>query len=273
LQHLKNEESSSFSSPLRRFLISLGLQVLSFLRFVGELSFFSWKGFTQSFRRPFPFRETLAQCFVIGNKSLSIVSLIAIFTGMVIALQLAVGLGRFGLKMYIGQIVGLAIFRELSPVLTCLMLAARVGSGIAAELGSMVVTEQVLALEAMGASPVQKLVVPRVISCLVAAPFLTVISNLIGIFGAGLITCSEAGVTAHFFIDQIKHTVLLQDFFSGIFKALFFGYVIAITACYHGLKTQGGTEGVGLSTTKAVVHASIIIFISDFFLTKLFLFF
>src|SRR3989338_4029222 len=189
---------------------------------------------------------------------------------MVIALQLAVGLGRFGLKLYIGQIVGIAIFRELGPVLTSLMVAARVGSGIAAELGSMVVTEQVLAIEAMGDNPIQKLVVPRVAATLIATPLLTVVANVIGVTGSGFITCAEAGITPSFYIDQIRTTVLLEDFLSGIFKAVFFGFLIALIACYHGLSTTKGTEGVGKATTRAVVHASVLIFVFDFFLTKLF---
>lgn len=213
--------------------------------------------------------EFIRQLYFIGNKSFVIVGLISFFTGLVISLQLAVGLGRFGLKLYIGNIVGLAIFRELAPVLSSLMIAARVGSGITAEIGSMVVTEQVLAIEAMGADPIRKLVVPRLFATLIASPILTIMADLIGVFGGMLITIQEAGITPTYYIDQIKRSVLLEDFNSGVFKAICFGFIIAIISCYEGLNTYGGTEGVGKATTRAVVRASLLIFISDFILTKL----
>jgi len=217
--------------------------------------------------------ELMKQFIQIGNRSFSIVALIAFFTGLVFALQLAVGLGRFGLKLYVGTIVGLSIFRELGPVLTSIMIAARVGSGIAAELGSMVVTEQVLAIEAMGANPIQKLVVPRVIATTIAAPLLTVMANAIGVLGGMCIAVMEAGVTPRFYLDQVSNTLIIDDFTSGIIKSAFFGFFIAIISCYQGLHTKGGTEGVGRQTTRAVVYSCITIFVSDFFLTKIILYF
>ena len=267
-----NQIVPSLLTPLT-YLGSLGMHFIRFAEMVGGLITLSVKSTLCCFRYKPPLREIVRQFAMIGNRSFLIVFLISIFTGMVIALQLSVGLGRFGLKIYVGQIVGLAIFRELGPVLTCLMIAARVGSGIAAEMGSMVVTEQVLAIEAMGANPIHKLVVPRVIATLIAAPLLTTIADVVGVIGGMFITVAESGVTAQFYIDQITNTVLLRDYVSGIVKTLFFGYFIAIIACYQGLKTSGGTEGVGKATTKAVVYASIMIFVSDFFLTKLFLYF
>lgn len=243
------------------------------LTHLGGVTNLALKTFVGTFKYRFDWRELIRQFSLVGNRSFTIVGLIAIFTGMVIALQLSVGLGRYGLKLNVGQIVGLAIFRELGPVLTCLMIAARVGSGMAAELGSMVVTEQVLAIEAMGANPIQKLVVPRVMATIIACPLLTVIADLIGCFGGMIITVREAGVSVRFYIDQIKNTVLLEDFTSGIAKTLFFGFAIAIISCYEGLRTTGGTEGVGQATTRAVVYSSIVIFISDFFLTKLLVYF
>lgn len=213
------------------------------------------------------------QFFAIGNKSVTIVLLTAIFTGMVLALQFSVGLARFGLKIYAGSVVGLAITRELGPVLTSLMIAARVGSGITAELGSMVVTEQVMAIEAMGANPVQKLVVPRVIAAVIAAPLLTVIADFIGIIGGMIITVMEAGVSMRYYMDQTWRAIEFDDFSHGIAKTVVFGFLIAIIACYEGLNTRGGTEGVGRATTKTVVFASIAILIADFFLTKLFILF
>ncbi len=248
-------------------------KVTSFAMYVGGVTSLIFKLFPAVFRHKFDFWAFTQQMMAIGNKSISIVSLIAIFTGMVFALQFSVGLGRFGLKMYIGQIIGVAILRELGPVLTSLMIAARVGSGIAAEIGSMVVTEQVLAIEAMGANPVTKLVVPRVLACLIATPILTSISVILGILGGMVITMMEAGVSYRFYMDQIWRSMQMEDIFSGIGKTFVFGFFIAIIACYQGLNTSGGTEGVGQSTTKSVVYSSIFIFVADFFLTKFFLIF
>lgn len=219
------------------------------------------------------FKYVVRQVYDIGVKSLSLVNLIAIFTGMVLALQFVVGLRRFGLQLYAGQVVGIAITRELGPVLTALMVAARVGSGIAAELGSMKVSEQILAIKAMGGSPIAKLVVPRVLVTTLATPFLTIISIFIGILGGMFVTMNEAGVTSQFYLDQVKSTVQIYDFMSGVGKSVFFGFFIGAIACYKGIHTDGGTKGVGESTTQTVVICAIVIFISDFFLTKLFLVF
>ncbi len=250
-------------------LTSLNKTLVELIYHLGGITKLAINSFLGLFKYKFEFKETIRQFSMIGNRSLGIVLLIAIFTGMVIALQLSIGLGRYGLKQNVGQIVGIAIFRELGPVLTCIMVAARVGSASAAELGSMVVTEQVLAIEAMGAKPIQKLVIPRVLATTIACPLLTIIADLIGCFGGMIITVREAGVSHHFYIEQIKSTVIIEDFVSGVAKALFFGLFISIIACYEGLRTSGGTEGVGQSTTHAVVYSSVVIFISDFFLTKL----
>ena len=152
------------------------------------------------------------------------------------------------------------------------MIAARVGSSIAAELGSMVVTEQVLAIEAMGANPIQKLVVPRVLATTIATPLLTIMACLIGTLGGMVIMIKQAGITPQFYIDQVRNSLLMEDFTSGVVKALFFGFFIGIISCYQGLETSGGTEGVGAATTRAVVLSCITIFVSDFFLTKLILY-
>jgi len=245
--------------------------LFAFLEYIGGLAWLCYKTFVNLFRGRFDFSAFIYQLRAIGNRSFSLVALVAVFTGMVMALQLAVGLGRFGLKLYIGQVIGLAIVRELGPVLTCLMIASRVGSGIAAELGSMVVTEQVLAIEAMGANPIAKLVVPRVLACVIAAPLLSALAIFIGIIGGMLVTLTEAGVTWRFYIDQITTTLITEDYIQGIGKTFFFGLSVALIACYQGLQTTGGTEGVGKATTHAVVYSAVSIFVLDFFLTKLFL--
>jgi len=247
--------------------------IQSFLLTLGGVSSLGGQALLGIFRYRWDMAALVDQLAVIGSRSTLIVAVIAIFTGMVMALQLAVGLGRFGLKLYIGQVIGLAIVRELGPVLTCVMLAARVGAGIAAEIGSMVVTEQVLAIEAMGGNPIRKLVVPRVLACVIAAPLLAALANLIGVLGGMIIAVLEAGVTWRFYWDQVLNTLIMADYVQGICKTLFFGFFIAVIACHQGLSTRGGTEGVGHATTRAVVAGSLMIFISDFFLTKLFLLF
>ncbi len=253
------------------FFKRIGSYTILFLDYLGGLFQLGVQTLRVLFKYRFPFRSFLEQCEFVGNKSLSLICLVSVFTGMVFSLQFAVGLGRFGLKIYIGNIIGLAIARELGPVLTCLMLAARVGSGIAAELGSMVVTEQVLAIEAMGANPVHKLVVPRVMATTLAAPVLSTIGSVIGIIGGMVITIMEAGVTARFYFDQVRRTVEVEDYFSGLTKTIFFGFFIGLIACYQGLRTTGGTVGVGKATTYSVVIASLMVFVADFFLTKLFI--
>ncbi len=259
--------------PIRTTLYIVRSRLMNFVYYLGGITDLIIRTFHAILRYPLDFNALMDQMRQIGNRSLTIVSLIAIFTGMVFALQFSVGLARFGLKVYTGQVIGIAIVRELGPVLTSLMVAARVGSGIAAELGSMVVTEQVLAVEAMGANPVAKLVVPRALACLIATPILAVISCVLGVLGGMVITIIESGVSMRFYMDQIWRSVQMEDFISGIGKTFFFGFFVAMISCYQGLLTEGGTEGVGRSTTRAVVYASIFIFISDFFLTKLFLVF
>jgi len=239
--------------------------------FLGGLSFLAYQTVASLFKDKFNYRETIQQIELLGIKSSSLTNLIAVFTGMVLAVQFIVGLKRFGLQLYTGQIIGIGITRELAPVLTSLMLAARVGSGITAEIGSMNVTEQILAIEAMGANPVQKLVVPRVIAITLCAPLLTILADFIGILGGMVISMMETGVSSQFYLDQISRSLEFKDVASGMTKTLFFGFFIGIIACYQGLNTQGGTAGVGRSTTLSVVYASICIFVSDFFLTKLFL--
>ncbi|MBI2339131.1 MAG: ABC transporter permease [Deltaproteobacteria bacterium] len=273
-------KTSSFHASLHRIQDSLkqplgrmGTRILEYLDYVGGIAELAYRAVKAIARGQIQIRLVLEQVLHIGVKSLSLVNLVAIFTGMVLALQFIVGLQRFGLTLYAGQVVGIAIVRELGPVLTSLMIAARVGSGIAAELGSMAVTEQVLAIEAMGANPVAKLVVPRVLVTTLITPILTVIADVVGIFGGMFVAVLESGVTARFYIDQVLRTVELEDFFSGTGKTFFFGFLIGIIACNQGLRTTRGTQGVGESTTLSVVIASVAIFVSDYFLTKLFLLF
>lgn len=245
----------------------------NFFGYIGGVTDLSRRTIIAIFKYRFNTQEFFDQLYQIGNKSLGIVFLTVMFTGMVLALQFSVGLARFGLKMYGAPVVALCIARELGPVLTSIMIAARVGSGITAELGSMVVTEQIMAIEAMGANPLQKLVVPRVLATILATPLLATIANLVGILGGMIITVREAGVTRSFYMNQTWQALYFDDVIHGIAKTIVFGFFVAIIACYEGLNTGGGTHGVGKATTRAVVYASLVIFVADFFLTKLFILF
>ena len=188
---------------------------------------------------------------------------------MVLAIQTAYGLQRFGAKNYVGNIVSLSLVRELGPVLTSLMLCGRVGAGIAAEISSMVVTEQVDAMRALGANPIRKLVTPKVIAALIVLPLLTVLADLIGVYGGLLVAVLDLNITQHTYYRSIIYTIKIKDIFDGLIKAGCFGFFLVTIACFKGLHTRGGTEGVGITTTEAVVVSSMVVFISDFFITKI----
>jgi len=242
-----------------------------FFEQLGELGLLTWDVVRYLFRRPFETSLFIEQLDNIGWRSLNVVNLTAIFTGMVLALQMGGFLSRFGAKIYVSRIMGISLLREMGPVLTALMIGARVGAGIAAELGSMTVTEQVDAMRALASNPVKKLVVPRVLATIVILPVLTMIADAVGLFGGLLIAVTQLGVSAEFFYTSLIRNVGLSDLLSGLGKAFFFGYLISIIACHKGLGTRGGADGVGRATTSAVVAASISILVADFFLTKLFL--
>ena len=230
------------------------------------------------FVRPFYAQDLVQQMDEIGVKSLGIVLLTGFFTGMVLALQASVQLQAFGATMYIGRLVTGSMIRELGPVLAGLMVAGRVGSGIAAQLGSMRVTEQIDALNTLGTDPIRKLVTPRVLATLIMLPILTVINDLVGIIGGNIISSLYVGVPTGFYWRTVWDQIAADgfalryipiDFIHGLTKPLIFGAIISITACYFGMNTTGGTEGVGQATTKTVVTASILILISDYFITQL----
>ncbi|MEN8181014.1 MAG: ABC transporter permease [Myxococcota bacterium] len=256
---------------LVRGVSALGNRVLLGMLGAGDFSRLAARTTRALARRHFPGRETLRQFEAIAVRSVPIVAVTAIFTGMVLALQTAFALSRFGAKPYVGSIIGLAIVRELGPVLAALMVGGRVGAGITAEIGSMQVTEQIDAIRAMGADPIQKLVLPRVIAATLALPLLTVLANCLGILGGLLIADAQYGIAPHFYLQTVLQTVTVNDFVSGVSKTIVFGWLIAMVGCHAGLSTEGGTVGVGRATTRAVVVASISVLVADFFLTKLFL--
>ncbi len=214
-------------------------------------------------------KELAKQMTRIGAESMPIVALTAMFTGMVLALQTAYGLQRFGAKIYVGNIVSLALVRELGPVLTAVMLCGRVGAGVTAEVASMVATEQVDAMRALGADPIRKLVTPKIMAAVLVMPILVVFADIIGIAGGALVAVYELGITWYQYERSILYTVVIRDVIDGLIKGGVFGFIVGSIACYKGLTTRGGTEGVGTSTTEAVVTASLAILIADYFVTKL----
>ncbi len=213
--------------------------------------------------------ETFEQMVVVGVNSLPVALVTAMFTGMVLALQTGMTLEEkmAGVSQYLGGMVSLSMLRELGPVLTALIVAGRVGSAMAAEIGTMRVTEQIDALETLATNPIKYLVVPRVIAGLVMLPVLTVFSDAIGVAGGMLVAQVSFGQSAAMYIENALLMVDMSDLFSGLFKTLFFGGIIATVSCYKGFMTSGGAEGVGRSTTSAVVVSSMSILISDYFLT------
>jgi phospholipid/cholesterol/gamma-HCH transport system permease protein len=207
----------------------------------------------------------------LGSRSVAIGTLTAAFAGLVIAIQFGFFLARFGVQHTVGKVVVLTLFRELAPVLTALTVGARIGSGIAAELGSMTVTEQVDAVRALGADPIKKLVVPRVYACLVVMPMLTVLADVTGFIAGAAVTKFEYDISFAQFFSSALDTVDEADFLSGVGKSVVFGLIIAVVGCYKGFHVEGGTEGVGRATTQTVAVASVAVLLADFFLTKLLL--
>ena len=245
--------------------------VVALLDGLGAVALLTRDAVHAALRRAPEWRTIAEQLEQVGWRSLSIVNLTAFFTGMVLALQLGTYMARFGAKMFVSRIVGMALVRELGPVLTALMIGGRVGAGITAELGTMAVTDQIDAIRALGASPIRNLVVPRLIAILVMLPVLTIIGDLVGILGGLLLSVTELNVSGEFYVNSLVQVLYLRDVFSGIGKSFFFAYFIGIIACLNGLQVTGGADGVGRATTRTVVAASITVLISDFFLTKLFL--
>jgi phospholipid/cholesterol/gamma-HCH transport system permease protein len=246
-------------------------QFLTAIRHVGGAAVLAGDTIRFTLRRPLGFDLLMAQLHHLGVRSLSITNITALFTGMVLALQTAHTLGIYGAKLLIGDAVSISIVRELGPVLTSLLVAGRVGAGITAEIGSMAVTEQVDAIRALGASPIKKLVVPKVLATLIMLPLLTVLADFIGILGGLIISVKDLNQTSHYYIQHVVTALSFDDIFSGIGKTFFFAAFISIVGCYNGLNATGGADGVGRATTSTVVVASILILISNFFLTKLFM--
>ena len=265
---------------MSELILRLNARTKSSVLSIQEYFVLAWNSLRFIFARPFYMQDVVQQMDEIGVKSLGIVMLTGLFTGMVLALQSSLQLKTFGATKYIGRLVAGSMIRELGPVLAGLMVAGRVGSGIAAQLGSMKVTEQIDALNTLGTDPIKKLVTPRVVAALIMVPALTIINDVIGIIGGNVIASFMIGLPTSLYWrtvwEQIMSggfvlRVIPNDFIQGLIKPLAFGAIISITACFFGLRTTGGTEGVGHATTKTVVTSSVLILISDYFLTQLIL--
>jgi len=265
---------------LSELILRLNAQAKSTVLSIQEYFTLAWNSLRFIFARPFYTQDLIQQMDEIGVKSLGIVLLTGLFTGMVLALQSSVQLQTFGATMYIGRLVAGSMIRELGPVMAGLMVAGRVGSGIAAQLGSMKVTEQIDALNTLGTDPIKKLATPRVLAALIMLPVLTVINDLVGIIGGNIIARFIVGLPSSLYWRTVWEQIMSggftfryipNDFVQGLTKPFVFGGIIAITACFFGLRTTGGTEGVGLATTKTVVTSSILILVVDYFLTQLLL--
>jgi phospholipid/cholesterol/gamma-HCH transport system permease protein len=218
--------------------------------------------------RPFYHRDVIEQFDAIGVGSLTVVVLTGMFTGAVLALQSGMTLDQFGARTAVGRLVSASMVKELGPVLTALMVTGRVGSGIAAELGSMVVTEQINALRALGTDPIRKLVVPRVLAGVVMVPILTIVSNFVGMMGAWLIAVFQLRVASSVYWNSVIDSLYVADVWMGLIKPFFLGFAIVSIGCHVGLRTSGGTQGVGRATTNAVVAGSVAVLAVNFFVTN-----
>ena len=246
--------------------------ILQLFAAIGQITLLVLDCLRLLFRRPFEGGLIVEQMHRVGVRSLPLVAITLLFTGAVMALQVSYTLAAYGAKLYVGSFVSLSVVKELGPVLTAVMLAARVGAGMTAELGSMEVTEQIDAIRALGASPIKKLVIPRMVALMIMVPVLTILGDTLGILGGLYIAVAEIGQSSDYYWSKVREILYVGDLISSVGKTFFFAFFIGIIACFNGLKTTGGATGVGRATTNTVVAASVCIFISNFFLAKLFLF-
>jgi phospholipid/cholesterol/gamma-HCH transport system permease protein len=246
-------------------------RVSDFIYTSGQLLHLLKQIMVASFTSPFYFKRLFEQIVVLGAGSLSITIVIGITVGFVMTLNFGYGLAKFGGTLYVPAVVALSIFREMAPVFTSLLVAGRIGSGMAAEIGSMNVTQQIDALRALGTSPVRVLVVPRFWASIISLPLLISLSGVLSIL-AGMLICShDFDIPYSLYMNKVITAVKLEDYLSGLVKGVIFSAIITLVGCYKGLSTADGTRGVGKSTTWVVVTSSILILISDFFISKIFL--
>ncbi len=266
-----NDAPRRSTTPVLDFMRRRRAKVEGTLELLGQVTDLAMQTIRAAIKGPLETNLVIAQFEQIGVKSLSIVGLTSLFIGMVLALQTAYSLEEFGGKLFVGKVVSLSLIRELAPVMMSLMVGGRVGAGITAEIGTMKVTEQIDALRALATNPVRKLVVPKVLATTFMFPLLTIISCAIGILGGLFIAVGNLHISANFYLRSVIETVKYNDLASGVGKTFFFGFAVGLIACFNGLRTSGGADGVGRSTTMTVVTGAITILVLDFFLTKLFL--
>lgn len=250
----------------------LGEKFISFIGYLGSIGVLFAQTLSLSFSPPLRKKNILGQMHKIGVDSLSLVSLVSIFTGMVLALQSAYQMQKIGARIYISSLVALSITRELGPVLTALVIAGRMGAAIAAELGTMKVTEQIDALQTLAVNPIKYLVVPRFLALITMLPILTIYADCIGILGGFIIGVGKLGIGHNLYMKMTFNTLNYKDVFTGLIKAFFFAIIIALISCREGLDTEEGAEGVGRATTRAVVFSFILIIAADCLFTTLFYF-
>ena len=251
-------------------LQTVGRLFLGFLGTVGRLVIFTGSALAAVVQPPFYFRNLLRQMVEIGYFSLPVVGLTAIFTGMVLALHSYTGFARFSAEGAIANVVVVSITRELGPVLAGLMVAGRIGAAMAAEIGTMRVTEQIDALTTLSTNPMKYMVAPRLVAGVLMLPFLVIIADIIGVFGGYLVAVYKLGFNPANYIQSTWEFMQLEDVLSGLVKAAVFGFIITLMGCYHGYHSRGGAQGVGAATTNAVVSAAILILSTDYILTELF---
>lgn len=255
-----------------RWLNRQKTEFLSFISSAGAIFVMFWQAIRWSSILPLRKKEIIDQMNKIGVMSCPIVSLTAIFTGMVLALQSAYSLRNFQAEMYVSGLVAVAMARELGPVLTALAVAGRVGASITAELGTMKVTEQIDALETLATNPVSYLVTPRLLAGIIMLPVLTMYSNILGILGGYLVGVFKLGISSDMYLRMTWNTLLFKDVYTGLIKSLFFGIIIIVVGCYQGFRAKGGAEGVGEATTVSVVTSFVLIIVTDCLFTALFYF-
>lgn len=270
-QMIQKNNSTQVSAIPLTLVYRIGKKVTSSLQFAGGFTHLLLQTIKECTYPPFYPGLICQQIYSIGVQSILLVTVTALATGSVMALQFGYGLARFGGKLYVPKIVALVILREMGPVFTSLLVAGRIGSGIASEVGSMKVTQQIDAIRALGTSPIKRIVIPRVIASLIALPLLTLIADYIGLFGGMVVCYKELSINTGYFVGKTIDTLRMYDLLTGLAKATVFALFISVAACWKGLNTEGGTQGVGNSTTWVVVTSSIFIMISDFFMTKFFI--
>jgi phospholipid/cholesterol/gamma-HCH transport system permease protein len=250
------------------FLASVGRVFIRFLSATGRLTYFTLVALSHCVRPPFYFRLMLRQMIDIGYYSLPVVGLTAVFTGMVLALQTHTGFARFAAQGAVATVVLLSMTRELGPVIAALMVAGRIGASIAAEIGTMRVTDQIDAMTTLSTNPFKYLVVPRLIAGVATLPVLVLVADVIGVFGGFLVSTYKLGFNAAGYLGQTVDNLRSEDVVSGLIKAGVFGFIVALMGCYHGYNSRGGAQGVGAATTHAVVSASILVLLVDYLLTS-----